>query len=66
MIKPENKTQRKPVFYHKDEALEIKIEFKKDYSSMTPEDRIFYMVEDIMVLMEYEEEQLKQIAALYD
>jgi len=33
---------------------------------MTPEDRIFYMVEDIMVLMEYEEEQLKQIAALYD
>ena len=47
MIEHENKNQRKPVFYHKDKALEVKIEFKKDYSSMTPEDRLFYMVEDI-------------------
>lgn len=66
MIEHENKNQRKPVFYHKDKALEVKIEFKKDYSSMTPEDRLFYMVEDIIILMEDEEGQLKQIAHIYD
>lgn len=66
MIKPENKPLRKPVFYYNDEALEIKINFKKDYSSMNPEDRIFYIVEDIITLMESEEEQIKQIAAVYD
>lgn len=66
MIKPENKALRKPVFYYDNEALKVKIEFKKDYSSMTPKDRIFYMVEDIILLIESEEDQIKQIAALYD
>lgn len=66
MIKPENKALRKPVFYYDNEALKVKIEFKKDYSSMTPKDRIFYMVEDIILLIESEEDQIKQIAAIYD
>ena len=66
MIKPQNKKPENKTFYHKDKDLEIKIKFKKDYSNLTPEDRIFYFIEDVLLSLELEEDQLNQVARSYD
>lgn len=69
MVNPMNKPQKEPnkrIFSYNDKNIEIEIKFKKDYSGLTLDDRVFYLMEDVIATLEFKEDNLKDIARSYD
>lgn len=67
MTDEDNKKDNYPVFYHNDDNIEVKIKFKKDYSDLSIDDRLFYMIEDVYVLLETDnDKKMVNIAKTFD
>ena len=63
MLDDENKNDQYRVFYHNDDNIKVKIKFKKDYRNLKFNDRLFYMIEDVYVLLEMDvDKKMKNIA----
>lgn len=67
MTDEDNKKDNYRVFYHNDDNIEVKIKFKKDYSDLSIDDRLFYMIEDVYVLLETDnDKKMVNIAKTFD